>query len=402
MRLGDHRKEWLAVAVVFGVVLSLYVLVGRWGNDANVDVLAVSAPAWRLATSQTLESSFMAERSPWIVEDKEGRLVSNRPPGLIAFATPAYAVTQPDRFSNAPSTAMAILASMGALATMHWTLRRIFGWSFSLLVVGVLALGTTTWTTSAAQLWPHGPGQLAAALAIASMSANGYLRAGLAFAAGILIRPITMVFPLVVGIHTSWTSRSFVPAARVGATSMLGLMVLLVYNRRLFGAINIRGGYPETFTTSAIHDYELADHLANFGDMLFTWPNGLLLFSPIVGVATIGTLMIWRTIPSWVRSSAWAALAYLVVHAALNRASGGMPIFYRYPLEPLVLATPALAFGIRSLWETTRSARLAIGFATLISVAIHFANAFWTSCLTASPALLSCQVFGLADVWLLP
>ena len=72
----------------------------------------------------------------------------------------------------------------------------------------------------------------------------------------------------------------------------------------------------------------------------------------------------WRSTPLWTRAAALSALLYLLVHARMNRASGGLPFNYRYPLEPLVLATPLLSVAI-DRWRQSSERRQLLVFAAV-------------------------------------
>jgi hypothetical protein len=377
--------------VLIGV---LFVLVARRGPDVNIDVLATNAAAWRLGTSGTLEVEEFEGITPWLVEDKHGRLVSNRPPGLIGIAVPAYWLTGSEDFTNGPGSLTAVVSTLGAVALLLMLLLRHFEPLFATAAVVVFALGTTTWTVSSAQLWPHGPGQLTAALCLTVFAQDRYLLTGLAGACAIVIRPVAAVYVSALGILRSWQLRSIWPLLQIGATSLVGMVGLLVYNRWLFGAWSISGGYSDAFTSGAIERFTLSGYLENLLATFAIPPNGLLLYSPIVAVAAVGCQRAWGSIPGWARSAALAGLLYVLVHAALNRASGGMPIFYRYPLEGLTLALPALTWGADHLWRGRRFGRGVLVFSALFSVGLLIANAFYLECRDPAASLLACRLVG--------
>ena len=227
-------------------------MVGRWGIEGNVDVIATNAPAWQLAVNQTLDVDFIADSNPWIVSDKDGRSVSNRSPGLIATAYPAYAALKPDAFTNAPGTLTALLMSLGALYLIYRLLLGHFGQAFALGSTIVLGLGTTTWTISASQLWPHGPGQFWMAVALATIANAKYVATGSAFALAILIRPITAVSAAAVGLGESWRLRSWKPAVQVGVMSLIGLGLLTAYNRWLFGTSSVVGAQSSSVAARTV------------------------------------------------------------------------------------------------------------------------------------------------------
>lgn len=391
--MEPSRADRQRTALTFFAIAALFALVGRWSIPANVDVIATDVPAWRVATEQTLEVELLEEANPWIVSDKEGRPVSNRAPGLIATPVPAYAIAQPSDFTNLPGTATALLMTLGALYILHRLLIRHFDHNFSLVSILVLALGTTTWTISAAQLWPHGPGQFWLALALMGAASSRYALTGSAFGLAILTRPITAVPAAVVGLRQAWRERRWGPAIKVGVLSVLGVAVLALYNRWLFGSAGVAGEQSSPVVERTLQSYNPLDYLGNLFEMYLGVPNGFLLFSPVILVAAVGVIQIWRTIPDWARSGALAGLIYLLVHAAANRASGGMQIFYRYPLEALALALPALAWGAHKLWQAGGLPRRLLLYTSLFSIAMQFVNAFYISCQSAVDYPTLCGIY---------
>lgn len=380
MTIDRSARNRLVAAAAFLLMAALFAMVGRWGTQANVDVIATDAPAWQLANQQTLEVDFLEGFNPWVVSDKDDRPVSNRAPGLIGTAYPAYAITQPRSFTNAPGTATALLMTLGAIYVVYRLLHRDFDQRFALGCALVLALGTTTWTVSASQLWPHGPGQLWMALGLYGAATARYAISGGAFAFAIITRPITAVAAAVVGLRQSWVERDLMPAAKIGFLSLAGVLALAAYNRWLFGSPSISGAESAPVVSRTLETYAVSDYVTNVFQMLVGLPNGFLLFSPVIAVAGFGAVKVWRSIPDWALSAGLAAPAYLLVHAAVNRASGGMEIFYRYPLEAIVLATPALAWGARHLWSTGGTPRRVLLYSAIYSVALQVVNALYINC----------------------
>ncbi len=372
---------------------ALFAMVGRWGTEGNVDVIATNAPAWQLAMNQTLEVDFIADTNPWIEPDKDGRSVSNRSPGLIATAYPAYAVLRPDAFTNTPGTLTALFMTLGALYLIYRLLLGHFGQPFALGSTVVLGLGTTTWTISASQLWPHGPGQFWMAVALATLANARYVATGSAFALAILIRPITAVSAAATGLGESWRLRSWKPAAEVGGMSLLGVGLLAAYNRWLFGTWSVVGAQSGP-VAEALERFDFGAYVGNVFEMFIGLPNGFLVFSPFIVLASFGALTVWTSIPSWARAAAIASVVYLLAHAAVNRASGGMVIFYRYPLEAITLAAGALAWGGHALWQRGGLYKRLLVYSVVYSIAIQFVNAFVISCRSVYDFPSLCSAFG--------
>jgi hypothetical protein len=373
--LPREASEWWHLIALLLILVPLFATRGHWNNEGNPDTVAVGVAAWQLANNGTIDlSEFQViadnqtELDRWYVFDRKGRIVSNRAPGLIALATPTYAVWSHRSYSNAPATVVALTTTTLAVVILWRLFTFIVSLRFATMSAAVLGLGTTTWVISASELWPHGPGQLWAAMVAASVFAGSYAATGIALGLSITTRPITAVFAAAIGLREAWRLRSMKPLLYVGALSTVGLAVVLFYNRWLFGVASVTGGYSSSFTTGAVERFALADYARNVLQMFFGATHGFLVVSSILGVATYGGVWAWKRIPGWARTLALSSLAYLLVHAFSNRASGGLAAYYRYPLEPIALASPFLVLGAHALWERGRVWRAVILLSSAVSV----------------------------------
>jgi hypothetical protein len=155
----------------------------------------------------------------------------------------------------------------------------------------------------------------------------------------------------------------------------------------VFGDWTIRGGYSEAFS---VERYSITGYLTNLWEMLVGLPNGFLTTSPILGVSLYGAYRARHLIPGWARSTLLGAAAYLMLHAALNRASGGSVVFYRYPLEAIMLATPALVVGARWLLDRGGTLRILVVFSACGSIALQIAHVLLWSCFITDPVIPAC------------
>lgn len=377
------------------LVLPLFVLNARWGQLGNPDAVAANIASWQVANNGTLDLSEYAvirddieELDRWYVQLPDGRIVSNRAPGLIGIAIPVYAALPDENFMVGPGTVVALLATFGTILIIWHVLIQLAGLKTATVAALTLALGTTTWWVSSSELWPHGPGQLWAALAVVALSRSSFTGVGVAFAFSITTRPLTALFAAFTGWGETWRNRSWKPLLRIGAVSALGAAIVLTYNRLTFGEWSVRGGYSSTFTTGAIERFDISTYLHNVWELFVGLPNGFLTTSPIIGVALVGAIWIWRDLPGWTKSLTLAAAGYLFVHAALNRASGGSIVFYRYPLEAIVLAMPLLTLGAVHLWN--RGWRPFVAGAIAVSIGLQVAHVFIWSCFITDPVVRTC------------
>jgi hypothetical protein len=365
--------------LVLLVVLPLYLLTMTAEQDINVDADPVAMPAWHLVQHGTVDlEGFDAGGNPFVGPGAEGRVMSNRPLMLSILTLPAYAVTNDDTYTPDPSTLTAALLTAAAVLVLHLVLRRVVPPPWALGSVLVFALGTATWPISSSQLWPHGPGQLVGALVLLALSGGRIGRAALAAGVGVLARPVTAVVPLVLAIYAA-AGRRWRDAAVLLVPAALAIVATVAYNAWAWGEPSLSGGYASHFRES-LTDQSPLGFARNVGNMAFSAPNGLFLWSPIVLVALFGLRRSWAITPDWARQAAVAGLVYMLVHLRLNRASGGLPYDYRYPLEPLTLAAPALVLAVRSFLQGAEWRRRVVFLGVAASLVVQGTVALTFEC----------------------
>src|SRR5690606_270987 len=126
---------------------------------------------------------------------------------------------------------------------------RVLSRTTALVATGLAALATSTWAVSADALWGHGIAQLWLACALLALTWRrpgiGQCVAGLSFALAITVRPHLAVVAAVIGLALAWRTRSVLPAVRIGVTSALGLLALLIYNSIVFDQLTL---FPATYS----------------------------------------------------------------------------------------------------------------------------------------------------------
>jgi hypothetical protein len=372
-RLDAAAPAWTFLAVV-GPLLVVYLATASHEPPVSPDPTAAARAASQLASQGTLALD-VEPRPPWYLE-VDGRVVTDRQPGLIGFAVPFYRLL-PDRgevpggVDLLPAAIAGATAAALAMGVLHLALRRLAPPSTAVVAALVSGLATPTWSVSADTLWPHGPNQLWAALALLGLAAGRYAAAGGAFSLMIATRPNAAFVPLVAGIDAAWARRSPRPAFAVGVPSALGLAALVAYNRAVFGTWSVTGGYPRVFADNLVEMGWLtfAENLA--GTVVSPY-RGILVFSPFLLALAPGLVAAWRAAPAWARGAALAGLIYLVVHQRLNRFSGGNNFYaYRYAIESLTLAAPLLLLAWREWTAVTVRRRQAFWALATLSVGVH-------------------------------
>jgi alpha-1,2-mannosyltransferase len=225
---------------------------------------------------------------------------------------------------------------------------------------------------SADTLWAHGPDQLFLAAGTALLAAEHYAGTGVAYALGILTRTHLAVAAAVVGIWHAVVRRSVRPAVGVGLPALVGLLAVVVYIHHVFGGWNLHAGFSGPFPVAPTLRSQGAGALVeNVAGFFLSPDRGLLVVSPFLVMLLPGLGAAWRVAPAWVRSSAVAGLAYLLLQARINYFSGGDRFWgYRLSLETLTLLSPLLLLSWRH-WVSERTWRRA-AFAALAVLSVGY------------------------------
>jgi hypothetical protein len=307
-------------------------------------------------------------------------------------AVPAYVVTNDEVFNPDPSTVTASVVAIASIFLLLVVLRRCTSEAWAVGGALAFALGTATWPISAGQLWPHGPGQLAAVLVLLALSSGHPAGAGAASALGILVRPVTAIVPAVLAIG-ALLRRQVREAIAIALPGALALVLVVVYNRWAFGSYSLSGGYQSMFREN-VTEQTAWKYLQHVAAMVGSPKNGVLFWSPVVIVALLGLPRGWRVAPPWARQAAVAGLVYLLVHLRLNRASGGLPIDYRYPLEPMMLAAPLGVMAVQAFVVGAEWRRRVLVLALGASVFLQGAMALSYECDPLPNGDAECGVLG--------
>lgn len=361
--------RWSHSLVLFAGTAVVYLLTATWDFEQSIDAVAALVPAWQLAREGTLSLEGVDfPRIPWFIE-ADGRLVSNRFPGAIVLAVPAYALWPGCAAAPCagPAALTAALTAAAAVVALHRTLLRLVDGRTAVVSALVFAFATSTWAASADALWTHGPAQLVLVLGTLTLSRRRWWLAGLSLGAAALLRAHLALVPAVVGLLHSWWTRSWGPAVRIALASAVGVVLLLVYDWFAYGSWSPTGGYAEAgFDKDGVG---LAVFAYNVAGALVSPQRGLFSGSPLLLVLLPGLPSAWRAAPAWVRSAAIAGLVYTAAQLALNRFSGGDSFYtYRLTLELVTLSAPLLVL-CWSTWTSRRRGRCA-AFVSLMTLSV--------------------------------
>jgi hypothetical protein len=382
----DPHRDRRAVVGLFLVVWVVYLATANYGFYQMNDNRAVATSAWRLATAGTLALPADWEGDiPWETQGTDGQLYTDRFPGVILVAVPAYIVADTFGFidrpthaafvSYAPASATAATIAALAVAVLFAVFRHLADRRTALMAAALFAFGTASWSVSADAIWTHGVTSLGLALAMLFLANGRSAAAGAGFALSILARPQTAIIPAVVGIWCGATRRSLRPVVAIGLTSGVGLLAVAIYSRTLFGTWLPVAGYDpvkvEWVVTST--GFEFLERVA----MTLVNPvRGVLFYTPVLLLLLPFVHRGWRIAAGWARSSAAAGVLYLALQLRANSWEGGYDYFgSRLTIETLVLISPLLLCIWQAMISKDRILRTVFIVLAGLSLVVHLVGA---------------------------
>lgn len=372
--------------LVFIVAAVTYLGSATYDEQVSIDVGMAALPAWNLAHDGTLDiRAHMAALKGTLahtqVVEVDGRVYSNRAPGTIFIATPAYllqALFAPsDSFSMWGAAVTAALIAAATVAVMYLVFRRILSPSVALAATALLGLGTGLWSVSADALWSHGPAQLGIAVSLWSLAQGKHAVAGAGMALSLLARPPVGFAAAAVGLREAWQRRAPSIAVALGSTTAVGLVLYLIYGRAILGTWNPLGGYAGHVAIDSPTGAYSPGQVAGALVLAFVDPlRGLLWYAAPLLVLLPGIVSGWRAAPQWVRSAGLGSGVMLISQYVLHPTMGGNYFFaYRYPLEALVFVAPLLAVTWKSYICPVARRRRLFGVSAALTFGLHFYGA---------------------------
>jgi alpha-1,2-mannosyltransferase len=365
-------------AAIFFPLFVLYASTASYSGGQVNDAIAAAVPAWYVANEHTL--TLPVDETPvnaWFVE-ANGRRVSNRFPGVIAFAVPFYLPTRgvADHPTIPEASVAAAFAAALTVALLALLLRRVADTGLAVGGALVFGLATNTWSVSASSLLSHGPAQLWLVVAMLFAARDAWGGTVPAYAAAILTRPHLVLVPGVALLWHGVRDRAWRAAAWLAAACATGLGLLALYNHHVYGRWSFNGGYDVSVSTGLTrHPWGV---FGNIAGMLLSPGRGLLGTSPFVLLLLLGLRPAWRAAPSWARAAALGGVAYLLLQLEVNRFSGGSGFYtYRLPIEALTAAAPLLLLAYREWVAAARWRRVTFAVLLAYSVAAEVLGAVW-------------------------
>jgi hypothetical protein len=364
-------RNWVAGLLVFVAALAVYA--PTVSDRVSTDVSVTSLTSWQIAhTGQPwMEDLDLPEDFPipYFGPGADGHTVTARTPGPIWAGVPFYVGSSADQsdLDHRRSGLAAAVLSAAAVAMMFLASRTRMTPLGAAGVAAVFALATPVWSVSADALWTHSVTVFGVAGAAWAASRERWLLAGLWFAVGILGRPHVAVIAAVVGLGMAWSKRSPAIALRVGATSALGLVALVGWNRYVFGTWSVQSGYGKSAAAVVSGGDTGVGFLENLAGYLVSPDRGFLVWTPLALLLLPAVVRSWRETPEWSRWLAGGGAAYALLQLQLNVFTGGDAFYaYRLGLELLVCLVPIYAFSLAGATD-------AVGRIAPVVVGIQFA-----------------------------
>ncbi|HEX3223785.1 MAG TPA: hypothetical protein VHR35_14555 [Nocardioides sp.] len=354
----DHRKRLgvLTAALVLTAfaVYALTITRTLW----TTDVYGANWTSWHLATagSPWIDGAHIPDVGPRsshllaVVQTANGHTAFGRFPGVVVAGLPAYLIAS-GPMSTVPGSLTAALLTACALGLLFNALRRRMPDTHALLATAAFGFATPVWTVSANLMWPHTITVLGITGMAWAASADRWswvgVFGGIALWGRLHAALIVAILALGVGIRR----RDARLVARAATTSVLFLVGECAWDRWMYGSWSPLGGYGGVSESANNYRWDLTNYLG----MWVAPDRGILVWTPVVALLVPALLRSWRTIPDWSRSLLIAGVVYTVVQSAIIGFAGGTGFYgYRYGLEFLACATPALAFAAPRMGRVAR------------------------------------------------
>lgn len=358
--LVGHSRQRGVTAAFFFVVFTLYALTmarSMW----HTDVFGANWTSWHIATtgSPWIDGTRIPEvgnRSDYllaITPTANGHTAFGRFPGVVAASLPAYLVFGQENMSIIPGSLTAAFLSACSVALVFSALRRHLTQRQALVSAIVFGFATPMWTISANLLWPHTITVLGIAGMAWAASSGRWWAAGVFGGIGLWGRVHAALIVAVLGLGVALRRRQLGPLVKSGVASAVFLLGSCAWNRWMYGSWSPLAGYGESNVTASAGAYSTS--LSNQLGMWISPDRGILVWTPIVALLLPALARSWGTLPDWSRSLAVGGLMYTLLQAAMITFTGGDSFYgYRYGLEFLACATPALALSQDRMGRTAR------------------------------------------------
>lgn len=356
------RRTWLAPVLLFAGLLCLYAVTISH-DRLSYDVYGANWMSWHIANSGNpwidgTPIPYLQGHGPikiLIVTGDNGHTVFGRFPGVVAAGLPAYLIAHGAGMSTVPGGLSAACVTAGTVLLMFLALRHHLRDREALVATTAFGLATPVWSVAANGMWPHTITLLGIAGMAWASTTQRWWWVGVFGGIALWGRLHAALIVAVLGLLLGWQRRDRRVLLRIAVTSGVFLLGYCAWVRWVYGTWSPTGAYGTTGS-------ELVDGASQYRfslvNQLGTWiapDRGILVWTPVVALLVPALVRSWHTLPDWSRSLVVGGLVYTVVGSALNTFTGGDAFYgYRYGLEMLACATPALALSAHRMGAVAR------------------------------------------------
>jgi alpha-1,2-mannosyltransferase len=203
------------------------------------------------------------------------------------------------------------------------------------------------WSVSANGMWPHTITLLAISGMAWAATDRRWWVVGVFGGIALWGRLHAALIPAVFGLLLGRQRRDRGIVVRIALASGAFLVGYCAWVRYMYGTWNPAGAYGSTSTDIVQGGSQYWFDPVNQLGMWIAPDRGILVWTPIVALLVPALVRSWRDLPDWSRSLLVSGLVYTLIENELNTFTGGDVFYgYRYGLELLGCATPALALSV--------------------------------------------------------
>jgi hypothetical protein len=343
--------RWRLPAGLFAFCALVYTATAA-RSYVNADVRMTDFAAWHLVRTGTPwldhtsvpASLHIAARNIWVLHAANGHTVVGRSPGAVVLAVPAYLLAHASHISITPGGLAAAVVTAVTVTLMFLALRNKLPTRIAFVSTCVFAFTTPVWSVAANGMWPHTVTLLGISGMAWASSTERWWAAGIFGGITLWGRLHAAVIAAVLGLLVGWRRRDPRIVLRVGLPAAAFLAGLCAWTRWMYGTWNPMSFYSGAVVSAHAHQYRF--DLVNQLGLWVAPDRGVLVWTPVILVLLPALVRSWRGLPDWSRALVWGGLVYTTLNGALDTFTGGDQFYgYRYGLEFLACATPALALS---------------------------------------------------------
>jgi Dolichyl-phosphate-mannose-protein mannosyltransferase len=377
--------------LLFLAVIFVYSLNGRTlGAGDTVPASYLPLSLLREFDFDLNEFPFLYEgEMPWFLQRINGRVVSAYPPWASLLAVPVYLLpvlgglaAQSPWIHDLEKLSATLITALSVVLLL-FTLRRLTNEKVAWSIAIVYAFGTSSFSSSSQALWQHGPSQFFLTLTIYWLvkgldEPRFSAFAGLALGSAIVCRPSNVFMAIPIAAYVLLRHRDhFVGFCLAALPPFLGFVTYnMIYNGSpvstgfAVGIIN-----PSRLRSLGAHLFKTPLHEGLTG-ILVSPSRGLFIYSPILLLAFVGMVMVWRDSKLVLLKylSLAPLLTILLTAKWINWYGGGS-----YGPRLLADTTPFLCLYLYPLFERAQSRPLlkyASACLVLLSICLHALRVF--------------------------